>query len=231
MVNKLLLYFSIHSLFHTIISYELHQLFCTISGATLDYLPEIVEKLFHRLEELLIAASIPAEVIRGAIDKITAQTKLEPFFEIFDLLDKTRVSEEVEQRFRKDIATLKNKATHELLARIKVVLVSKKTTFDRRNSSAVDAEIDTVNRMRAVFEQMLVVSGIPQENAKKAVDDLEPDVLNETLAKLKLVDNSLQAIQNHSQPDLLIKFDIEGKQKKSITSVIIGTLKNREYRL
>lgn len=193
-------------------------------------MPQIVEKLFHRLEELLIAASISVELIRGAIANIMAETKLEPFIEIFDLLDQTSVSEGDEQRIRNDIASLKIKTILELFSQIKI-LISRKTYFGSTNYSAATAAFYTANRMRAVFEQMLVANKIPQKNAKKAVDDLEPDIFSETMAKLKLVSSNLKAIRAQNQTDLLIKFDIEGKQKESITSVVIGTLNKRKYSL
>lgn len=184
-----------------------------ISGCTLKYLHEISDKLFGQLKEVLIAGSTSD---KKAISSIK-DPKLQLFFEIFELLDK--------------IGTLAKTSTNELLDGIKDLLISKQTSTDSSNHSAVNAEVDTVNRIRDVIEQMLVLNGIPQENAKQAVDDLESNVLNETLKKVKLVFNSLKAIHTCNQKDLLINFNIACKQKKNITSLIVEALQKGWYKL
>ena len=207
-------------------------MFSTISGATLDYLPELVKEPLNRLEELLIDKCTSPDTVRKLIALIKAETKLEPFLETVELLDRTTLSDEAAQKFKNDIATLKTRPTSELLTGIKGLLLSKQRgLFVSQNCSTANTQFEIVNRLRAVFVQMLVVRGVTHEIAKLVVDDIEPEVLNETLAKVKLVCSNLKAIRTHNETDLLIKFDINGKQKEGITNVIIGTLKNREYTL
>src|SRR5688572_731217 len=123
MEHKFISYIALQSL----INNELCQLFYATSGATLEYLPEAVEKLFNRIEELLIARGIPAKIVREVIAKIKAETKLQPFLETFSLLDITRVYDKVAQEFRNDIANLKKTTTNELLAGIKSLPIWKQT--------------------------------------------------------------------------------------------------------
>ena len=195
----------------------------SISGVTLDYLPEVFEEPFRRLEEFLISKYTSPDDVHQVIAITKAETKIEPFFEIVELLDKATLSDEATQQFRNDITTLKNRQTNELLTGIKGLLLSS------QNCSTANVEFEIVNRLRAVFEQMLVVRGVTLEIAKLAVDGIEPDLLNDTLTKIKFVCGCLKTIRTHNRSDLLIKFDINGRQKESITNVIIGTLKKREY--
>lgn len=196
-----------------------------ISGSTLEHLPEIFEKLFLRLEELLIAKCTLADEVLQVIANIKAKTQLLLFLEIVALMDKTRVSEGGTQQLRYDIANLEKTETNDLLVGIKDLLISRETSSDSSSDSAANAEFDTVNQMRAIIEQMLVVNGIQTENAKQAVDDLQPDILSEMLDKVKFVFANLKAIRAYNQTDLLIKFNIMDGQENSLTSVIVEALK------
>lgn len=206
-------------------------MFSAISGATLDYLPEIFEKPFHQLEELLINKCTSPDEVRKGIATIQAETKLEPFLEVVELLlDKAMLFDEVVQQLRNDIVTLKIRSTNELLAKIKDLLIIKqKGLFVSPYCPTANAEFEIVNRLRALFVQMLVVTGVTLEIAKRAVDDIEPDLLNETLTKIKFVCGCLKTFETHNQMGLLIKFDINSRQKESITNVIIETLNERKY--
>lgn len=166
--------------------YDLCHLFCSISGAILEHLPDIFERLFHRLEKLLIAGSANEAQIQQAIANVTVKAKLE------------------------------------LLVGIKHLLISKKQS-ENSNYSAVNAEFDILTQMRALI--MPIVKGIPQVNAKKAVDDLEHNILNETLAKVNSVFTNLREIRKHNKTDLLIEFNFKGGQKKTVASVIVHALK------
>lgn len=208
-------------------------MFSAISGATLDYLPEIFEKPFHQLEELLINKCTSPDEVRKGIATIQAETKLEPFLEVVELLlDKAMLFDDVMQQLRNDIVTLKIRSTNELLAKIKDLLITKqKGLFVSPYCPTANAEFEIVNRLRALFVQMLVVTGVTLEIAKRAVDDIDPGLLNETLTKIKFVCGCLKTIETHNQTGLLIKFDINSRQKESITNVIIETLNEREYTL
>lgn len=202
--------------FYLTISLRAVLLFFSISGPTLEYLPEIFEKLLNRLDELLTAGRTSKSRV---IANITAETKLELFFETVELLEKVKISKGDAGQFRHDIGNLKKTTTNELLTGIRDLLLCKQTSSDDSSHSAANADVDTVNRLRDVMEQMLVVNGIPPENAKQAVDDLEKDVLDETLTNIKSVVINLEAIRKHDQ---LIKFNINTKQKETI---IIEALK------
>ena len=194
----------------------------------MDYLPEIADRLFHGLEELLIAESISAIVVRDVIATMKAEIKLEPFLEIVELLDKTAVYDRGARQFINDIAKLKKAETNELLVEIKDLLISKQTPSNSSSYLDVEAEVYSGNHMRAVFEQMLVVKGIQRKNAKKVLENLEPNVLNEMLAKSKLASSGLKAIRTLSETDLLIKFNINSRQQKT---VVIETLMKGECTL
>lgn len=84
-------------------------------------------------------------------------------------------------------------------------------------------------------QDILIAEKIPAGEARQViaksktapipvVDDIDPNDQNETLPNLK-------ELQTPNPMDLLIKFETEGKPKKSITSVIIGALKAGGYRL
>lgn len=200
----------------------------SISGPTLEYLPEIFEKLFRRLNKLLIDENTSANEVREVIASIQTKTKLEPFFEIVELLSQGRISEGGAQHFRDEIAPLVKTTTNELLGGIKDLLISKQSASDNSHHSDANAESDTVKRVSVVFEQMLVVYEIPQKKAKQAIDNLESKVLNEILDKTKLVYSNLKAIRTHKQTELLIKFDITSKGRKTISNLIVEALKEGE---
>lgn len=161
----------------------------------------------------------------GVRASITANTKLELFFEMVELLDKARISKADAQQFKDDIASLVKTTTNELLTGIKDLLISRQTSSDGTDHSAANDEFDTVNGMRAVIEQMLVVNGIQTENAKQYLDDLEPHVLNETLTRCKLVLTHRKAIRAYNQTDLLIEFSIKCHEEENLTNVIAEALK------
>lgn len=201
-------------------------LFDLISGATLINLPEIAEEPFHCIENLLIEGGIAAKKAQKVIVKIKKETNIEMFLEIVELLDKKRTYDGDTILFQNNNATdidLKKTETktNKQLAEIKN-LISKQTPYDGPSQSAAKAEFDKLSGMRTVIEQMLVVNGIQQENAKQAVDALEPDILHETLNKAKDAFSNLKAIRSHNQMDLLIQCNIK---KQSMFSSIVEVLK------
>lgn len=221
---------------------------CLISAHTLDYLPEIFEKLFHSLRKSLTAGKTPDDKVsqssqslsqsqsvsqgktpedklQQAIDRMKTSTKLEPFFEVVELLSQTEVSEEDARTLRKETVALEKPTTNELLAEIKN-LISKQTT-DR---SAANTKFSKVKQMKAIIEKMLTVNEVPQEIANQAVRQLGDDILNELLTKAKLVYTNLKTIRIHRQKDLLITLDITSKESKNISGLILKALKEGKYR-
>lgn len=66
--------------------YKLYDFFHSISSATLENWPEISEKLFHRLEEVLVAKSLSAVEVRKVLFDLKSRTKLQMFLEIVQSL-------------------------------------------------------------------------------------------------------------------------------------------------
>lgn len=197
---------------------ELCKLFCSISGAILEYLPKVAENLFKCLEDLRIGERNPASVVQQAIAKIKTESNLELLFEIVKLLGKTEIGAGGAQPFKEEIAALGYTTTKELLVGIKDYLTSKQTSSDNSIQSATDSEYNTV--MRGIFQQMLVVNEVPLENAARAVNGLENESISETLANVRRVTTDLKAIRTHAQKHRVIQFDITSREKKTIFSLI-----------
>src|SRR6218665_760773 len=199
----------------------------------MNTLPEIAEKLFDRLLQLLMAGSrVQSNDFLSrpdsAIRIIMTDMQLELFFNIMELLDNVRLSEEDVQQLKDyDFANSMTMQTNVTLAGIKDFLISKQTASNSSNKSS--AKTDIVNRMRDVFYHMLDAFKIPRKDARQAVDALEPNLLENMLAKVRNVFEYLDAIRDKS--DLLRIFDTEHKDKRTLTHVIVEVLKQGECTL
>src|SRR6218665_1454664 len=201
----------------------------------MNTLPEIAEKLFDRLLQLLMAGSrVQSNDFLSrpdsAIRIIMTDMQLELFFNIMELLDNVRLSEEDVQQLKDyDFANSMTMQTNVTLAGIKDFLISKQTASNSSNKSS--AKTDIVNRMRDVFYHMLDAFKIPRKDARQAVDALEPNLLKKMLAKVRIVFEYLDAIRAYDKSDLLRIFDTEQDDKETLTNVVVQVLKQGECSL
>ena len=108
-------------------------------------------------------------------------------------------------------------------AAVDVDQIATQTQPDGSNTSAANTESAAVGRMRDVLEHVLVNNEIPEQKAKKVVHELEHLVLSETLTNVTRAQKDLR--------DLLIKFDVNDSENKSINSIIVDALKKGAYML